>query len=94
MAGFADFARGLGREALGRVQSAAGERVDQAFEDGFNEAANLCVQVVAEAAGALSSKMATEALTDREQAQLARLTFLKEEIERALYGFWDQPAST
>lgn len=94
MAGFVDGAREFGREALGRVRNAAGERVDQAFEEGFNEAANLCVRVVAEAAAPLTAKMATEALTEREQAQLARLTILKDEIERALYGFWDQPAPT
>ncbi|WP_234058092.1 hypothetical protein [Microbacterium sp. NFH-22A-Y] len=93
MAGFADSAREFGREALGRAREAAGERVDQAFVDGFNQAGNLCVQAVAEAAAPLTAKMATENLTEREQAQLARLTTLKDEIERALYGFWDQPAS-
>lgn len=93
MAGMSDFAKGIGQEALTRVRGVAREHTDQAFEDGFNEAANICVRLVTEAAGGLTAKMSNASLTDREQAQLARLTGLKEEMEQALYGYWEQKAA-
>lgn len=85
-----DFAKNIGQEALTRVRGVAREHTDQAFEDGFNEAANICVRLVTEAAAQLTTKMGTASLSDREQAQLARLSSLKEEMEKSLYGYWEQ----
>ena len=93
MAGVVDFAKGIGQEALTRVRGVAREHTDQAFEEGFNEAANICVRLITEAAAELTAKMGKASLSDREQAQLARLSGLKEEMEQALYGYWEQPAA-
>lgn len=93
MAGLIDFAKDIGQEALTRVRGVARENTDQAFEDGFNEAANICVRLVTDAAAELTTKMGSASLSDREQAQLARLSSLKTEMEQALYGYWEQPVT-
>ncbi|MFB8386528.1 hypothetical protein ACFC3F_05215 [Microbacterium sp. NPDC055910] len=93
MAGLIDFAKNIGQEALTRVRGVAAEHTDQAFEDGFNTAANICVQLVTDASAELTTKMSSTSLSDREQAQLAQLTRLKGEMEQALYAYWEKAAT-
>ncbi len=83
---------GFGGELLGGVQGMANGRIDRAFGQGFDEAANLCVNLVAKTIADLVDKINEgELLTPDEQLLVGKLTVLKAEMERQLHA-WEPPA--
>lgn len=78
---------GFGGELLGVVRGVASDEVDRAYSDGFNDAANLCVNLVADKAAALMDKITSGSLlSSDEQVLLASLTGLKAEMESGLHA--------
>ncbi|MFF9153753.1 hypothetical protein ACF1AB_16160 [Streptomyces sp. NPDC014846] len=76
---------------LGEVmRTSAGRVLDNEYADGFNSAANICVNVLSDAIDGLLAKIKSgDYLSDQEQALLSRLTELKAEMEEALRNFWE-----
>lgn len=78
---------GFGGELLGAARGTVADEVDRAYSDGFNDAANLCVNLVAAKAAALMARITSGSLlSSDEQVLLASLTGLKEEMERELHA--------
>jgi len=78
----------VGREFLGRMRSGANERLDEQFSIGFNEAANLCVDLLNQKINGLMNKITSDgSLSTPEQHLLAGLNSLKSEMEQGLYDY-------
>lgn len=85
-----DLLGGVGRVALEGVRRAAYEHSDASFEKGFNEAANICVEMLTKNIEDLLNKIKSGTyLTDKEQFLLSRLTEIKSATEQSLFDFWD-----
>ncbi|MFF5447573.1 hypothetical protein [Streptomyces sp. NPDC012888] len=83
----------IGRQVWEDQQARADERHVAVFSEGFDEAANICVSIVAERIAELMTKIQSGSyLSTEEQFLLSRLTGLKEEMEKALHSFFDQDA--
>lgn len=65
---------------------------DKVFADGYNEAANICVDVLSRRIDGLMGQIkAGRDLSSKEQLLLSALTELKSETQAELYRFWDEP---
>lgn len=74
---------------LGIVRESAKRRTDDAFAEGYSEAANVCVGVLSEAIdGLLEQIKSGNFLSDQEQFLLSKLNELKSETENALRDAW------
>ncbi|AQY01866.1 hypothetical protein [Microbacterium foliorum] len=76
---------GFGGELLGSVRGMAKGHVDQAFSEGFDAAASLCVNLVAKTIADLMAKISSGVLLSNDEQILAgKLTDLKAEMEQQL----------
>jgi hypothetical protein len=90
MASGEDFLRYVG----GTVRKVALDRVDDAFAEGFKEAANISVEVLSKKMDDLLSRIkAGNPLSDQEQYLLVGLHELKSETEQSLRAYWIDGAS-
>ena len=75
----------LGRGFLSRVQEDVTDHLDQEFNRGFDEAANLCIGILEQKINDLANKISPSTfLTEAEQLLLATLQQLKVETEDRL----------
>lgn len=80
---------GAAKDAARRAGRDVGDKV---FADGYNEAANICVDVLSRKIdGLLSQIKAGRDLSSKEQFLLSALTELKSETQAELYRLWDAP---
>lgn len=78
-------------DILQRVRADAHARVDEGFVQGFNEAANVCVNAVSARFDAVMKRIAPgSSLSEAEQLLLAELNTLKAEMEADLRAFWQE----
>jgi hypothetical protein len=71
------------------VRKSASEHSDDAFADGYNDAANICVGVLSETIDGLLKQIKLGSyLSDQEQFLLSKLNELKSQTENALSDFW------
>lgn len=83
------FFRDLAGEVTDRIREDATDRLDARFEEGFNEAANICVNLLSKKIdGLLSQVKQGSYLSENEQFLLAQLNNLRSEAEAGLRGFW------
>ncbi len=75
---------------LGAMGKAENDRLIDAFADGYEEAADICVSVLTKNIdGLLNQIKSGNYLSDQEQFLLSKLTQVKTETERALRDYWD-----
>ena len=73
-------------ELLTSVRKSVKEHNDDAFEDGYNEAANICVGVLSEVIDGLLKKINLDSrLSDQEQFLLSKLHEIRSEMETMLH---------
>ena len=85
-----DLLGGVGRFALDGVRRVANEHSDASFTDGFNEAANICVEMLTKNIDELLNKIKFgNFLTEQEQFLLSRLTEMKSATEQSLFDYWE-----
>ena len=76
-------------DLLRGVRNSAHEHIDDAFADGYSEAANVCVGVLSKTIDALLKQIKPGSyLSDQEQFLLSKLNELKSQTENALSDFW------
>jgi hypothetical protein len=76
-------------DLLGSARTSVNEHIDDAFADGYNEAANVCVGILSETINGLLKQIKPGSyLSDQEQFLLSKLNELKSETESALRDFW------
>ena len=74
------------------ARSAGRDVGDRVFADGYNDAANICVDVLSKKIDGLMSQIkAGRDLSSKEQFLLSALTELKSETQAELHRFWDDP---
>jgi len=77
-----DAARDVLRDAKDTTRRVANGLLDGAYDDGFREAANICMSVLAESSADLMKKIKPgEGLSTEEQFLLRRLSELQTEME-------------
>ena len=82
----------MGREILGRARSDVNNRFDVARAEGFEAAADICLNVLSRSIDGLLSRIKSGTyLTDQEQFLLSTLNDLKSETENELRIHWDRP---
>ena len=84
----------IGRELAGIPGEVLRHHADSQFEEGFNVAANVCVDLLSAKIDDLAGKMKAGELSGPEQVFLSSLTDLKAETERSLYGYWEAQGAT
>lgn len=82
------FWKALGDAAVDGARAARDDAVGRLYGNGFNDAANVCVELLTERSDHLMGRIRAGALlTDAEQHVLAELSELKAEMERRLFAF-------
>ncbi|MEU8844017.1 hypothetical protein AB0D97_33720 [Streptomyces roseus] len=85
--------RDLGRQVVLDQLARIEERRTAVFTEGFNEAANICVNALTDTIAELMAKIQSGSyLSTEEQFLLSRLTKLKIELEEKLYSFFGTEA--
>jgi hypothetical protein len=76
-------------EALNDVRESENNRMNEEFNVGYSEAANICVGVITKKIDELFSKINSDSsLTKQEQLMLLKLKELKSETEEELRNFF------
>ncbi len=83
----------VGRELAGIPAEVVRRHADARLEEGFNAAANICVDLLSRKIDDLMGQMKTGELPRPEQLLLSSLTELKSETEQSLFGYWEVPTS-
>lgn len=65
------------------------ERDEVVFTDGFNTAANICVQLLGERADELLEQMKSGQLSPEGQQTYAALVEVKGQMEKELFAYWN-----
>lgn len=80
----------IANETLNDIRESGNTRLDEAFNDGYNEAANICVEIINQKIDALFNNITSNSyLTNQEQFMLSNLKELKSETEEQLRKFWN-----
>ncbi|MER8104629.1 hypothetical protein [Kitasatospora sp. NPDC094016] len=76
---------------IDHARKSGNRRLDDEFADGYNEAANISVEILAKTIGDLQKRAASgDFLSEHEQFLSGKLYELKADMEKALYDFWEQ----
>lgn len=84
----------VGRELADIPGEVLRRHADSRFEEGFNAAAAICVDLLSTNIDDLMGKAKCGELSGPEQVLLSKLTDLKSETERSLYGYWEAQGAT
>ncbi|GAB2813850.1 hypothetical protein GCM10027073_52690 [Streptomyces chlorus] len=77
------------RDLIDSAARGAYRPIDDAYADGFNEAAHICVSALSESINELLAQIKSGSyLSNEEQFLLSRLSQLKTEMEFGLRNFW------
>ena len=83
-----EFFKEIGNDTLKKVRESADSHMNDAFFDGYNTAANICVDVITKNIHELFSQINSGSfLSDQEQFLLSKLNDLKSETEEKLVDF-------
>lgn len=83
-----EFFKEIGNDTLKKVRESADSHMNDAFFDGYNTAANICVDVITKNIDELFSQINSGSfLSDQEQFLLLKLNDLKSETEEKLVDF-------
>lgn len=78
-------------DTLNRLREADNKRIYEAFNDGYHEAANICVGILEKKIDELLSQIKSGSyLSEQEQFMLSKLNELKSETEEELRNFWNR----
>lgn len=81
-----EFFKEIGNDTLKKVRESADSHMNDTFFDGYNTAANICVDVITKNIDELFSQINSGSfLSDQEQFLLSKLNDLKSETEEKLY---------
>lgn len=77
-------------DILGKLRESASSHVDDAFVDGYIQAANDCMQILSRSIdGLINQVQSGRYLSEHEQFLLASLTKIRSEVEAAFREFLD-----
>ncbi len=84
-----EFMREIKDITLNAVRESENKRMNEEFNDGYNEAANICVGIITKKIDELFSKINSDSsLSKQEQYMLSKLNELKSETEEELSSFF------
>lgn len=84
-----EFLRDIVDDALIDVREKGNRRLNDAFNDGYNVAADICVGIITKKIDELFSQINSGSfLSEREQFLLSKLKEIKSETEEELRDFW------
>ena len=79
---------GFMRDVIDGVRKRASDRLGDEFDDGFEEAANICMGVISKNVDGLLHRIKSgNYLSDQEQFLLSKLTEMQSETEKSLREF-------
>ena len=88
-----DFWNSVINDSITKVRGSVNERENEIFIDGYNQAANICVDIITKNIDELFNQINSNSfLSKQEQFTLLKLKELKSETEKELQDFWDGKA--